>query len=140
MGRVAELGSLGDFHAMQDLEPPSTGEETDWRKHMHSLPNGGSPRPIWVRWLFLGPFLLVAGSLVVLFGLSFAVGKDAPFAETGIVCGLLANLGLGRFVIWVCQRRGYSRRSWRAAFIVFTMPTWAFIVGLLCQGRELFSR
>jgi len=117
---------------MEDSKPP-TDQVTDWRQHMHSLPNEERPFPVWVRWLFLAPFLLIAGITVVVFGgaflgMSFGVGPDDTGGTVWVLCGFLPAFAIGGLIAFVGRRRGHSRASCRAAFYLFTLPAWLFVL------------
>jgi hypothetical protein len=126
---------------MEDSKPSE--QAADWRQHMHSLPSGESPFPTWVRWLFLGPFLLVAGVSVVFLGgaflgMAFGVGPDDTGGTVWLLCGFLPAFAFGGLIAFVGRRRGYSRASCRAAFYIFTLPAWLFMLFFAWKIAEHF--
>jgi hypothetical protein len=112
--------------------PKPSGHVTDWRERMHSLPSGEAPFPVWARWFFLGPFLLISGVAVVFLGgaflgMSFGIRPDDTGGTVWVVSGFLPAFAIGGLLAFVGRRRGYSRRSCRAAFYIFTLPAWLFM-------------
>lgn len=131
---------------MEESTPPATEEMRDWQQHMHSLPTGEPRFPRHALWLLLAPLLLVAGTLVVLFGgaglgLSLGIGPEDTGGTVYVVCGFIPNLALGWLIAFIARRRGYSRASCRAAFFTFTASVWVFLLWLVLKlGQHLIGR
>ena len=117
---------------MEDSKPSE--QATDWPQHMHSLPSGAKPFPKLVAWIFLVPFLVIVGGIVVLvsgglLGLAFGVGPEGGGGLIYTLFGLITNLAIGFVIAFVGRRRGHSPLTCRVAFIAFTLP--AFLIMLV---------
>jgi len=128
---------------MEDSKPPSTDQVTDWRQHMHSLPSGERPFATWARWLFLAPFLVITGTLVVFLGgaflgMSFGIGPEDTGGTVWVMFGFFPAFAIGSLIAFIGRRRGYSRTSCRAAFYLFTLPAWIFMLFVAWKIAEHF--
>jgi hypothetical protein len=114
------------------MENPKTSE-TDWRQHLHSLPSGEKPFPKFVVWIFLIPFLVIVGGIVLLvcggfLGLTFGVGPEDGGGVIYTLFGLIANLAIGFAIAFFGRRRGHSRVACRVAFFSFTATAFLIIL------------
>jgi len=131
---------------MGEVIPTSTHEARDWRQHMDSLPTGEARFPKGALWLFLGPFLLVVGTLVVVIGgaalgLSIGIGPEDTGGTVYVISGFIPNVALGWLMVFIGKRRGYSRASCRAAFFTFTACVWVFLLWLALKlGQHFLAR
>jgi hypothetical protein len=128
---------------MEDSKPSITDKEPDWRQHMHSLPSGDRPFPAWVRWLFLAPLFVIAGTFVdflggAFLGLSFGIGPEDTGGTVWVVFGFFPCFAIGSLIALIGKWRGYPRASCRAAFYLFTLPLWLFILFLIWKVAAHF--
>ena len=110
---------------------------------MRSLPSEERPFPTWARWLFLAPFMVIAGTVVVFLGgaflgMAFGIGPEDTGGTVWIVFGFFPAFTIGSLIAFIGRRRGHSRSACRAAFYLFTLPAWIFMLFVAWKIVEHF--
>lgn len=117
---------------MNAIDHQSTPVETDWKKHMHSLPNPDIPTPPWLKWFIVTAKVAVfftAGMLVIvmgggIIGLLCGIGPDHTGGTIYIFLGMILNLSIGFLLFYFNRWCGVPIGKCRLRFYSFTAATW----------------
>jgi hypothetical protein len=133
---------------MNAIDHQSTPVETNWKKHMHSLPNPDIPTPPWFEWIRVTSkvtILFTAGMLAIvigggIIGLLCGIGPDHTGGTIYMFLGMILNLSIGLLRFYFNRHRGISIGNCRIRFYSFTAATWVICFTQFGKWGVLYLR